>query len=168
MNNQVLIFLACLFTLIILGEIYVDTFNNQKYYLYPSSKIWTDFYKWNIILPLGLAFILSFLPKKVPFVFRFLFVLVIFPLFYLIGRFNQYETFLNLDLLLGTNQKVKKINYQQEKVWRIYQIITEKSDTIYLSQHPNLTDQVSISEIKNIRIKRSITSPDKFHYYFVD
>ena len=69
---------------------------------------------------------------------------------------------------MATNQKVKKINYQQEKVWRIYQIITEKSDTIYLSQHPNLTDQVSISEIKNIRIKRSITSPGKFHYYFVD
>lgn len=124
-----------------------------------------------LILSLVLSITISLIGIKIPLIFRFLSLILVFPLFYFLSLNFFRDTLKAIDFGLSKELKIEKIVYSTHYNWVNHQFITEEKDTVFISQldtymYNGYSNIIKGDTIKSIRIRESRTNPKRYYKYF--
>ena len=167
MKNKPLLFLGLLTLTIICFKLFYIFIGTP--WPYASSDF--NFYLIALILSLVVSITVSIMGTKIPFIFRFLTLILLFPTTYFFSVYFFYDTLKAIDFGISKELTIKKIVYSTHYNWVNHQLITEEKGSIYISQldtsmYDGYSNILKGDTIKSIRIRESRTNPDHYYFYF--
>lgn len=167
MKYKPLLFLGILILTIICFKLYFNFIGIP----WPYSNSDFNFDLIALILSLVLSITIALIGTKIPMLFRFLTLILLFPTIFFFSLNFFRDTLKAIDFGLSKELTIKEIVYSTHYNWVNHKLITEEKGSIYISQldtsmHDGYSNILKGDTIKSIRIRESITNPNHFYFYF--
>ena len=166
MKDKSLLFLVILILTIICFKLYFNLIGIP----WPYSSSDFNFDLIALILSLVLSITIALIGSKIPLLFRFLTLILLFPTIYFFSLNFFRDTLKGIDFGLSKELTIKKIVYSTDHNWVIHQLTTKEKGPIFISQLDTSMyggDPYIFKgdTIKSIRIRESRTNPNHFYFY---